>query len=198
MKKTLVIVATLAMAVGAFAQGKVTFGNGPTHLVTIDTRAAYAGSEVPGTAASQIGVGNAVMGSLTAQLYGGTAANSLSLQATFTPAGFAGFADGRFLNSAVTLTGIGSSVSAFFQILVWDTSAGSYATASAPSTVGKWYGSSPVFTATTGSFAPNPLDASTGWPAGPIVLSANPVPEPSTFALAGLGAASLLLFRRRK
>jgi hypothetical protein len=32
-----------------------------------------------------------------------------------------------------------------------------------------------------------------------IVLSgAAPVPEPSTFALAGLGAAALLIFRRRK
>jgi hypothetical protein len=31
-----------------------------------------------------------------------------------------------------------------------------------------------------------------------IQLSINPVPEPSTLALAGLGGLSLLLFRRRK
>jgi hypothetical protein len=35
----------------------------------------------------------------------------------------------------------------------------------------------------------------TGW-TSPVLLS--PVPEPSTIALAGLGVASLLLFRRRK
>jgi len=199
MKKTLAILAAFGVAVGAFAQGKVTFGNGATHLVTIDTRGAYAGNETPGSAASQIGVGNAVMGSLTAQLWAGTAAGSLTLQGTFAPAGAAGFPDGRFLNSAVTLTGIGSGVNAFFQIQVWQTSAGSYAAASNPLNSGLWYGISPVFTATTGSFAPTPLDSSAGWAAGPITLSANPiVPEPSTFALAGLGVASLLLFRRRK
>jgi len=42
---------------------------------------------------------------------------------------------------------------------------------------------------------PTPPSTLTGW-AGPITLV--PVPEPSTFALAGLGAAALLLFRRRK
>lgn len=35
----------------------------------------------------------------------------------------------------------------------------------------------------------------TGW-SSPVLLS--PIPEPSTIALAGLGIASLLLFRRRK
>jgi len=42
---------------------------------------------------------------------------------------------------------------------------------------------------------PTPPATLDGW-TGPITL--NPVPEPSTFALAGLGAAALLLFRRRK
>jgi len=42
---------------------------------------------------------------------------------------------------------------------------------------------------------PTPPSSLTGW-AGPITLA--PVPEPSMFALAGLGAAALLIFRRRK
>jgi len=195
MKKTLAILAAFGVAVGAFAQGKVTFGNGATHLVTIDTRGAYAGNEAPGSAASQIGVGNAVMGSLTAQLWAGTAAGSLTLQGTFAPAGLAGFENGVLQNTSVLLTGIAAGP-AFFQIVLFQTSAGSYIAASGGQ--GLWYGQSAVFPATAGSFAPTPLSSAAGWTAGPIILSANPVPEPSTIALAGLGVASLLLFRRRK
>jgi len=46
-------------------------------------------------------------------------------------------------------------------------------------------------TSTAGAFTPPGLD-----PMPAIVLSA--VPEPATFALAGLGAAALMIFRRRK
>jgi len=197
MKKTLVILATFAVAVGAFAQGKVIFGNGSTHPVTIDTRPQYAGNETPGSLASQIGNGNQVLGTLTAQLFAGTSAGSLTLAGTFTPAGLAGFNDGVLQNTSVTLVGIPAGA-AFFQIQLWQTSAGSYNSALNDTVNRWWYGSTEVFSATAGSFAPNPLSSSAGWVAGPIILSANPVPEPSTFALAGLGVASLLLFRRRK
>ena len=195
MKKTLVLLATFAVAVGALAQGKVTFGNGPSHLIVIDTRAGfYKATETPGAAATQIGVGTAVMGTLTAQLWAGTAAGSLTLQSTLNPAGFAGLADGRLANVGVTLTGVPAG-NAFFQVLLFETSAGSYH--AALNGVNLWYGQSPVFQAAAGSFAPTPIDSMAGWAATPMVLSAN-IPEPSTFVLAGLGVASLLLFRRRK
>ncbi len=197
MKKTIAILASFAVAVGAFAQGKVTFGNGATHPVTIDSRVDYAkgNATLAGTLAPQIGAPNDVLGLLTAQLLAGTSAGSLTLQATFAPAGQAGFDPGILLNSAVTLTGVPAGP-AFFQILLFETTAGSFAAASGGQNF--WYGSTEVFSATAGSFAPTPLSSSTGWPAGPIILSANPIPEPSTFVLAGLGVASLLLFRRRK
>jgi len=195
MKKTLAILATFAVAFGAFAQGKVIFGNGNTHPVTIDTRATYAGNEAPGSLATQIGVGSQVLNTLTAQLFAGTAAGSLTLQGTFAPAGLAGFENGVLQNTFVLLTGIAAGP-AFFQIVLFQTSAGSYNAASGGQ--GLWYGQSAVFPATAGSFAPTPLSSAAGWVAGPITLSANPVPEPSTIALAGLGVASLLLFRRRK
>lgn len=38
----------------------------------------------------------------------------------------------------------------------------------------------------------------TGWGSDLVMLTLAPVPEPTTFALAGLGAAALLIFRRRK
>jgi hypothetical protein len=60
---------------------------------------------------------------------------------------------------------------------------------------------------TIGSSPANVYISSTATPAGLYTFSGNPgqvgyqiqlVPEPTTFALAGLGAASLLLFRRRR
>jgi hypothetical protein len=61
-------------------------------------------------------------------------------------------------------------------------------------------GISPMFTTATG----NPGSTPPGTPIGlkntftGLVLAPGVIPEPSTFALAGLGAAALLIFRRRK
>jgi len=198
MKKTLATLAICALAVGAFAQGKVTFGN-PNHPVTIvnDTVRLTNAEKNPalaGLAAPQAGSPNDVLGLLTAQLWAGTTAGNMTLQSTVGPAGLAGLNDGIFRNTPVTLTGVPAGP-IFFQIFLWETTALSWDAASTGTRM--WYGSTAVFTATAGSFAGNPLD-NAGWPAGPITLTANPVPEPSTFVLAGLGIASLLLFRRRK
>lgn len=198
MKKTLAILATCAIAVGAFAQGKVTFGNDANHLIVVSANLANTGKNtaLQGLAAPQIGTANDVMSSLTAQLWGGTSAGSLVLQNTMNPAGLAGLADGRLNNVSVTLTGIAGGATGFFQILIFETAAGSYNAAQTGQ--GRWFASTPVFSGTAGGFAPTPLTSMASWTAGPITLSANPIPEPSTFVLAGLGIASLLLFRRRK
>lgn len=198
MKKTLAILATCAIAVGAFAQGKVTFGNDANHLIVVSGNLSGTGKNtaLQGLAAPQIGTASDVMSSLTAQLWGGTSAGTLVLQNTMNPAGLAGLADGRLNNVAVTLTGIAGGATGFFQILIFETAAGSYNAASTGA--GRWFASTPVFSGTTGSFAPSPLTGMANWTAGNITLSANAVPEPSTFVLAGLGIASLLLFRRRK
>jgi len=45
---------------------------------------------------------------------------------------------------------------------------------------------------------PPPVPAPLGWGAVSQDLVLMPIPEPSTFALVGLGAAALLIFRRRK
>ena len=191
MKKTLLTLTVASIHVAAFAQGKVTFNNGPNHLVVfgsgvVGQYAPYAGLPVP-----QI-PNPAGMGNFTAQLWGGTSAGSLTLQSTLTPAGLEGLADGRLVSQGVTLTGILSGEPAFFQILIWETAYGSYANAA---TLGRPVGLTPVFQASTGSFAPTPLDSSPGWVAAPIVVG---IPEPSTYVLVGLGVALLLVFRRRR
>jgi hypothetical protein len=66
-----------------------------------------------------------------------------------------------------------------------------------------YFGTSGLFTAVPGTSIAYPFLYQTTapvlstWAAGPIVANAI-IPEPSSMVLAGLGAASLLLFRRRK
>jgi hypothetical protein len=71
-----------------------------------------------------------------------------------------------------------------------------FATPQAAAAGGSFLGYSPLLqyaTAPDGSSSA-PSFAAAGMPA----FGVNPVPEPATFALAGLGAAAMLIFRRRK
>jgi hypothetical protein len=89
---------------------------------------------------------------------------------------------------------VAPSTVGFIQIIAWH---GAASFAAAQTTAGAWWGVSAVFSETFGTFpaAPNtPVPAALAIP-GQIQLNA---PEPATLALGGLGAAALLLFRRRK
>lgn len=59
-------------------------------------------------------------------------------------------------------------------------------------------GYSPIFTVDTGDPTTVPAGTAASLPAGAGITLTYVVPEPSSMALAGLGAASLLIFRRRK
>jgi len=101
----------------------------------------------------------------------------------------------------------GEGVSALFQIRAWNDGFATYAAANNSSLlttrVGRGGGgggglNQNPFTNPTGApnaVPPTPAALLTGWT---TPIQVQPVPEPSTIALAGLGAASLLLFRRRK
>jgi hypothetical protein len=82
------------------------------------------------------------------------------------------------------------------QVRVWDTVYGTYDQAAVAQ--GGSYFASGLFivTPTTGT-TPAPFLVGLGNPAG-YVLNYNPIPEPTTFTLAGLGAAAMLIFRRRR
>jgi hypothetical protein len=128
---------------------------------------------------------------------GGLNAGSMSLQTTIVGNAINSLAvdPGRINNSTVTLTGIGTGVSASLQLLLFPTSFGSYSAAAAAGAGG----ASPVFTVTTGSFAYNSIvlhgaPGNSTWADAPLAVV---IPEPTSMVLAGLGAASLLLFRRR-
>jgi hypothetical protein len=180
MKKLLLTLALAAVSAASFAQGKITIGNDSLHLLV---------NEGTGTPLTQ-----AAIAGMSLQLFAGTSAGSMTLQTTIVGIGNAGFSDGRINNVTFTLVGIAASTQTFMQLYFYDTASGSYANA-----VNK--GSTAVFTMTSGSFAPNSivLHSAPGlstWVDGPIQVTA--VPEPASMALAGLGAASLLIFRRRK
>ncbi len=124
---------------------------------------------------------------------------------TYNSAGaFGGGPGGYFADGSQTLTGY-TSGSATFMVEAWDTSTGAtYATATSRGQSLLWQegrsdglggngiamGVEPV-----GNFASGPGAAT---PGVTTLVNLTIVPEPSTFALLGLGTAGLWFFRRRK
>jgi hypothetical protein len=227
MKKLLLTSALALVCAGAFAQGKITFLNDSLHLVyyTTDTKHLVAGDESLAGQAT-LTTANPSGHSLYAELWGGTSTSTLSkiVTTTFTGSSAAGkwssvnvstgYAGGA---NASVVTPPGGQTD-YFQITVYDTLASSYAEAS--TSQNEYYGETSVFTmvpsTTTSYFYIYNSAATKGastWAngtysipsagvgysggLGAIEVVAN-VPEPTSFALAGLGAAALLIFRRRK
>jgi hypothetical protein len=177
----------------------VTFGNDATHLIVFGDSPGLLASasgqnfaSMAGQAIPQLGTTANTLNLFSASLWASNPGGQLIQVATQSPVGVVGNPDGRLANQTVILPAPMAAGSQQFQIRVWETSGGNY---DAALTGGYMVGLTPVFTATSGSFAYNFLTTSANW-SGPIVVQA--VPEPSTFVLAGLGLASLLLFRRRK
>jgi hypothetical protein len=150
--------------------------------------------------------------SLTFALFAGTAAGSLAPVATTT---MGDPNSGGLLNALnVTFANLPAGTAAFFDLQVFDSRATSAATAwasgwyagqsavfsavpSAAAYSPMWNPSSPVnSTMPVGTFAPKDYAGFAGY-FGSVEVYAT-VPEPGTFALAGLGLASLMIFRRRK
>ena len=136
----------------------------------------------------------------------GLTSSSLAVYQTFTPAtdskGYTGLDVGQFQlgtpQAYITVPGAtGSTGSAWVELQMWDydspLSSGTYADY-ASAVLGNDPHATVIFS--------NPLSANGPPPTPPSELNGMPavvlqVPEPATFALAGLGIASLLAFRRR-
>lgn len=209
MKKLIVTTVAIVACVSAFAQGKVSFGNDANHLFMVGSDPAHLTanySSLVGQAMPQIGsAGPYTMGNFTAELWAGTSAGSLSLATSIAADGQAGFNNGRLGNHAVTLAGFPGGTVTFFQVRIWETAAGSWNATQTGAGRTEWLqGESPVFSAVPGAILPNSIvlpgaPSNSTWANGPMSAgTVDPVPEPSTLALAGLGAAALLIFRRRK
>jgi hypothetical protein len=96
------------------------------------------------------------------------------------------------LPSGAVLTVPGSTANSpvFLDLQVWE---GNFATYSAAAAGGGYVGDSGVFSNPSGGGQSAPLQV-TGLPD----MMLQTIPEPSVFALAGLGAAALMMVRRRK
>ncbi|HEV2392996.1 MAG TPA: PEP-CTERM sorting domain-containing protein [Verrucomicrobiae bacterium] len=223
MKKLAALLSLSALATGAFAQGTIGFINSSTTLITTNATAAggTAGNTATVAGGFYYGVFTApsTVTSLTPADLLGTTWTFTGSYATNIPAG------GRLSggSTAVTSTGWPAGQTNSFVVVGWSSNLGhDWATIAAElngSTLnngawagGHWtrtgfFGLSGVGFGEAGGgpnslppfalFGSGPTAAGTPLTAGfPLYITA--VPEPATFALAGLGAAALLIFRRRK
>jgi len=220
MKKLILAAITLTSAASVFAQGTVVFNN---RIPNVATTHVYSGPAArTGNTAGDVPAGSAVYtgytligttGGMTAsttfaQLIGapGASAAESSLLPSTTPATTfrTGAAAGNIVANTSTFANIPKDAAvASFEMVVWDNTSGLYPTWAQASTA--WNnglitaGRSAEFTlnAIGGDVntAPNVVSSNVGEGLQSFALG---VPEPTTVALAGLGAAALMIFRRRK
>jgi hypothetical protein len=186
------------LATAAFGQGQVVFKNYFGNVNTDPAVLLYGGAgKVTGTQYTTGLEAGATSGS-EVTVAGATAP-------FFTQAAAAGF----FQAGVVTIPNVAGGAVAFMKVQVWDTTlngtttGATYAQAVSYSTLNNLpnvAGLSPEFAIATGNPSGVPPTTPTffnGTPT-PLVSFQMGIPEPSTFALAGLGAAALMIFRRRK
>jgi len=186
MKKIIIVIACMLAGVSAYAQGTVNFNN-----------------RVPAATPSPVDAPIFDVGGTTrlsgtgfyAQLYGAAAGGTLAAigDALTFSTGRPGYILATGVDTTRSIPGVTPGGNAQVQIRAWSASAGS--TYEAALAAGGAVGSSDVLTLATGGGGAPP-----GPPADLVGLksfSLNVIPEPSTLALGILGAA-LLVIRRRK
>jgi hypothetical protein len=202
MKKYLSVLAVAAMAVyatSAFGQGTVVFNNGNNGLVQqwTDNNNQTLINVPKGGGMVQLywaPAGSAYV-PWTANLSGAAWQLLNPLWKAENPIGFTTPAAGKFTGGTLTLQPLGAGAGIDYVVMGWTGAAASFDAALAANSM---VNVSAKFGSTTGNPTTTPPGTAT-----PIAdtfggVTLQPVPEPSTFALAGLGAAALLIFRRRK
>jgi hypothetical protein len=190
MKKLAVILCLTALSTGAFAQGLINFFNNAATLVSAgaSSQTALAISGAPG--AYYFALLTSPVGANTF-----TFANVLGTNQTVA---------GRFNGGAnVQVSGWAAGAARDFKVAGWDSSLlGSTFNSSWLTSNPQGFGLSTLGTGQAGGFNGtgtlpnlNIFGGATGIQNGFLVTT---VPEPTSMALAGLGAAALLIFRRRK
>jgi len=184
MKKILLTIAAAGVTAGAYSQGLVSFENAQgSQYVTL-----LAGNGTQATAGSyQVALlwFNGASYQQIGAIYQTSAAND---------------GPGYFFGENVTVPTYSATGS--FEVEGWTGNFGSYAAAVAGEPPTGRVGLSSSFVSAEGNIGTTPpgvagsITSGAGSWTGQLILV--PVPEPSTIALGGLGAAALLMFRRRK
>jgi hypothetical protein len=201
MKKLLILTVLLSATVASFGQGIINWANTSGTLISVD-------SDGPGpAAAAPMAVRAGASTTFNFGLFlapGGTAAPTglndpnWQLVTAYALNSTAAAGAGRMLNPGLATSATyapGTSVS--FIVRSWQSVSGSADWAAVQNEL-LFVGTSGVGSAILGGGAlptPSAFGSGAGFIGG---FTVNPVPEPSSMVLAGLGAASLLLFRRRK
>jgi hypothetical protein len=187
--KKLILGASLSLLVtaGVLAQGVVAFDNLP-NTSTSPTATAN------GLIFKDTGTGPVLetAATLYGTIYGGVSGTGLAVLSGGSRVLLDAWTPGVYLDdngASYAVAGVAAGGTAFLQVQIWEGTAASYAAAVAG---GSAAGQSGVFSQGVGGGTIT-TPSLTGLPA--TILT---VPEPGTFALAGLGAAALLIFRRRK
>jgi len=196
MKKLAVMLGVCAVAAGAFAQGTVQFFPTPSTLSSA--------KDAQGNVAATSGAaGSYYYGLLTAATPNGPFTFTGTYATNLSQAGFFGSPAAR------TVTGWAPGATMSYEVAMWSSSLGT--TWNPLWLVGNFrnasgtFGLSTIATGAAGGLGvpatpPLSLFGSTGISTGILgsPTGGAVVPEPTSMALAGLGAAALLIFRRRK
>jgi hypothetical protein len=213
MKKVFVTLAVGMLAASAFAQGTLVFANNAASTIKLENAAG-----VPASGGQVQFAWAAVGASYTPWTASMTAAEWTAANAAWTVIGTpvnVTPTPGRFSGGTITAGSTGTlAPGALIQgvVIGWTgTGAADYlagyalASGQAVSATTHQFGVSNPFTVDTGDPTTVPPGSagfiynSTATPfVGLTMANIAPIPEPSSFALAGLGAAALLIFRRRK
>jgi len=216
MKKLILSIVTIGLAMGAYAQGLVALSD-TTQVVSTNTGIVSGGLyELPGayyfemlfipntgqaaptySSAAFGTAGGALQGFTDSTLTGTNAGNGAPT------AGKLGKIVGENGTAGIAVNGWTGSTSAFYVVLGWSAGEGTFANVETALNGGSWLSPTGYFGYSMIGYANANL---TG--VGTILFGSatglinagwdlNPVPEPSVMALAGLGGLSLLLLRRR-
>jgi hypothetical protein len=184
MKKLILTAALAAFCVSALAQGTLNFGNANAQVNARINKDAALGGGYPDGAA------------YIAQLYWGpqgtleSALQPLAGTATFGTGATAGY----FFGGQRTFTGVAGGTTITVQVRSWNAAGGSTWELASANLANGEVGKSGLFNVTLSvpPATPANLVGLTPFTIVPVV------PEPSSLALVGLGAAALMIFRRRK